>query len=598
MGLFKSNDTTLSSILEKINIGKIQLPDFQRGWVWDDNRIKALISSIAKTYPVGAVMFLDYGSENIRFKYRPFTGLNMSAKPNLLVLDGQQRLTSAYCAMYSRNVVETQDDKKNPLKRFYYFDIKKALEVDEIEEAILSIPEDKKIKKNFGKDIELDISNIDLEFKEFMFPLNIVFDVANSSKWRNEFFNYHKFESKAVQIYTKFENQIISKIQTYSLPVITLEESIPKEAVCQVFENVNTGGVSLTVFELVTATFAADDFELRPDWEKRYEKMKQKSAITPSSTNDSILSTVSSTDFLTAITLLIRYHKNLMGGLAVSCKRKDILNIELEDYKLYADILTDGFIKASNFLKEQRIFLKRDLPYSTQLIPLSVIFAVLGNKITDNSKISKISRWYWSGVLGERYGAANETRYVKDLTEIIPWLNGTSNIEPETVSGSFFQPTRLLSLRSRNSAAYKGIMALILKNGAKDFITGANMDITNFVDEYTDIHHIFPQVFCMKNNLPYEMWNSIINKTPIFGATNRSIGGNAPSKYLQSVMNTNKVKQSDLETYLNSHCININHLTSDDFNNFIKNRADRLLELIERAMGKRITDRQPLYDKL
>lgn len=96
MGLFKSNDTTLSSILEKINLGKIQLPDFQRGWVWDDNRIKALIASIAKTYPVGAVMFLDYGSENIRFKYRPFTGLNITTKPSILVLDGQQRLTSAY----------------------------------------------------------------------------------------------------------------------------------------------------------------------------------------------------------------------------------------------------------------------------------------------------------------------------------------------------------------------------------------------------------------------------------------------------------------------------------------------------------------------
>ena len=87
MGLFKSNDTTLSSILEKINLGKIQLPDFQRGWVWDDNRIKSLIASIAKTYPVGAVMFLDYGSENIRFKYRPFTGLDINTKPNSLEIN-------------------------------------------------------------------------------------------------------------------------------------------------------------------------------------------------------------------------------------------------------------------------------------------------------------------------------------------------------------------------------------------------------------------------------------------------------------------------------------------------------------------------------
>ena len=90
-------------------------------------------------------MFLDYGSDNIRFKYRPFTGLNINAKPNVLVLDGQQRLTSTYCAMYNRNVVITQDDKKKPINRFYYFDIKKSLETDDIEDAILSIQDDKRI---------------------------------------------------------------------------------------------------------------------------------------------------------------------------------------------------------------------------------------------------------------------------------------------------------------------------------------------------------------------------------------------------------------------------------------------------------------------
>lgn len=126
------------------------------------------------------------------------------------------------------------------------------------------------------------------------------------------------------------------------------------------------------------------------------------------------------------------------------------------------------------------------------------MLAILNNKVNDNAKINKISRWYWSGVLGERYGAANETRYVRDITEGIPWIEGETKVEPETVSGSYFQPTRLLTLRTRNSAAYKGIMAIILKNSAKDFITGVNMDITNFVDEYTDIHHIFPQTYCKK----------------------------------------------------------------------------------------------------
>ena len=56
--------------MDNINAEKIQLPDFQRGWVWDDNRIRALIASITCSFPVGAAMFLDYGNPNIKFKYR------------------------------------------------------------------------------------------------------------------------------------------------------------------------------------------------------------------------------------------------------------------------------------------------------------------------------------------------------------------------------------------------------------------------------------------------------------------------------------------------------------------------------------------------
>lgn len=72
--------------------------------------------------------------------------------------------------------------------------------------------------------------------------------------------------------FTTFLSKVIVPIGQYTIPVITLDKDTPKEAVCQVFENVNTGGVSLTVFELVTAVFAMDDFELRKDWEDRQEK--------------------------------------------------------------------------------------------------------------------------------------------------------------------------------------------------------------------------------------------------------------------------------------------------------------------------------------
>lgn len=79
--------------------GKAQLPDFQRGWVWDDNRIKALILSVIHNYPVGAAMFLSYENESVRFKHKPIEGSpdqNKDVAPDELILDGQQRLTSLY----------------------------------------------------------------------------------------------------------------------------------------------------------------------------------------------------------------------------------------------------------------------------------------------------------------------------------------------------------------------------------------------------------------------------------------------------------------------------------------------------------------------
>ena len=126
---FRTNDTNSGDILRDITTGVIQLPDFQRGWVWNDNRIKSLIASITNAYPVGALMFMDYGSENVRFKHRAFEGVpETSVKPRTLVLDGQQRLTSLYCAMYSAQAVRTENDRQQEIECFYYIDIAKSLQ--------------------------------------------------------------------------------------------------------------------------------------------------------------------------------------------------------------------------------------------------------------------------------------------------------------------------------------------------------------------------------------------------------------------------------------------------------------------------------------
>ena len=574
----QTNDRPISELMISINKGAIQLPDFQRGWVWEDGRIKALIASITNNYPVGAAMFLEYGNDNIRFKYRVIEGVTATdVIPTELILDGQQRLTSIYSSLYSRNAVHTRTDKGKKIFRYYYIDIKKACDpnCDRVD-AIFSVPETRIITSNFGRDIELDLSDRTKEFENKMFPLNLILDFPEEQNWQNEYYAFYNYNQEIIKEFTEFNKKIIMQTLQYKIPVISLGKDTPKEAVCQVFENVNTGGVSLTVFELVTAIFAMDDFELRKDWEERKAKYL----------DGDLLSCITATDFLTACTLLSTYKK---GG-TVSCKKKDVLNLSLKDYNNFADALSEGFVEAEKILQEERVFSNKDLPYSTQLIPLAALCTLLsnGNRIKVTNIKNKIRQWYWCGVFGELYGGANETRYVNDVVGVMNWIENNGNI-PKTIQESYFNPTRLLTLQSRQSAAYKGIMALILKNHCKDFISGREMDFTVYKSENIDIHHIFPKSYCEKNNLPKEKWNSVVNKTPISYSTNREIGGVAPSEYLKKIEEKGQVDYNSLNDYLQTHLIDVSAARSNDFEKHIVLRSKLLLDAIEKATGKIIS---------
>lgn len=422
------------------------------------------------------------------------------------------------------------------------------------------------------------MSTNDLEYEQKLFPLNIILDPNKYAKWQMGFMQYFNYDPAASILYTEFLTSVIVPMGQYTIPVITLDKDTPKEAVCQVFENVNTGGVSLTVFELVTAVFAMDDFELRKDWEDRRQKYF----------NGDLLSIMSATDFLTACTLLSSYIK---GG-TVSCKKKDVLNLTLSEYTKYADALSLGFVEAEKILQEERIFSSKDLPYTTQLIPLAVLCTLLAenNNIKVTSIKDKIKQWYWCGVFGEMYGGANETRYVYDVVGVMAWINDPNSI-PRTIQESYFNPGRLLSLQSRLSAAYKGVMALIYKNHCKDFISGREMDFSLYKSESIDIHHIFPKDYCEKQGYPKTKWNSVVNKTPISYSTNREIGGVAPSQYLSRIEKKGQVSADVLDSYLETHFIDVEKCRKDDFDNYFINRASVILDAIEKATGKAVPGR-------
>ncbi len=233
----------------------------------------------------------------------------------------------------------------------------------------------------------------------------------------------------------------------------------------------------------------------------------------------------------------------------------------------------------------------RDLPYRTQVTPLAAILAVLDEKADTDSVNRKLARWYWCGVFGELYGSAVETQFAKDLPEFLAWLTGGA--EPSAIVDANFVPERLLTLRTRNSAAYKGFYALLLKEGGLDFRSGETINQQIYFDDKIDIHHIFPQEWCRKNSIEAKRCDCIVNKTPLSAKTNRMIGGNAPSVYLGRVQKNAGIDQQRMDSILQSHVIEPSVLRADDFLAFFKAREKTLLDRVEAAMGKLIARDSP-----
>lgn len=593
--MFETNEVLLKNLLNRVENGKLQLPDFQRGWIWDDEHIRGLLASISKGFPVGAVMTLSAGGD-IKFKTRLIEGVEQehAEAPSAFLLDGQQRLTSLYQSLRYPGPVDTSDGKKKRIKRWYYLDMMASLNPDEDrEDAIKSIPENRKITKDFGRLTIQDLSTPEHEYEHHMFPTE---SLMNDKKWMTGYLlywgsgdNVHP-EGKALDFYLKFDEAVLGKFQDYQLPVIKLSAETPKEAVCTVFEKVNTGGEPLKTFELATASFAADadamnlpDFTLSDDWKRRKSRMYKHGELMG----------IDGDRFLQAVALLKTQEsrqKAIQSGTlprqapSVGCKKKDILDLHLSDYLRWADKVEQGYIESVKFLHTQFVFGRKNVPYNTQLVPLAVLHVELGTELNTVVARERLEQWYWSGVFGESYGGTIETQFVRDLEEVAEFVRTGS--PPRLVNEANFIPERLISLRTRNSAAYKGLYALQMKNGTADWKTGNPLNIATYHDDNIDIHHIFPVAWCQRISpvVPKTLYDSVINKTPIDAATNRIIGGRDPSEYLVKIRRG--TPPDKLEELLKSHWLDVKHLQADDFAGSFVERGLQMLKLIGVAMGR------------
>jgi hypothetical protein len=582
--LFETNPVDLRELIAKAKSGLIQLPDFQRGWVWDDERIAALLVTVARGYPLGVMMTMETGNPDLEFRSKPLVGTSPpeGTQPEQLLMDGQQRLTSLSQALASEHAVETMDSRRKRLQRYYYIDIRAAAyNPEQMENAIFSVPDDKKLPRidEHGKRTAIDLTTQANEIAAGMFPLRMVYG-SGKSDWRRA------YEQLDPQTWDDFQDRVLSQIDGYKVPVIRLTRSATKEAICAVFEDVNTRGVSLTVFELLTASYAVSDFHLPTDWAAVKEQLAKSDVLTDF--ND--------TDFLRAISLVSTYfvRRGRAGtdpytAPAASCKRSDILGLKLSEYQKWSSQIVEALEWSARFLARQGIYGRQEVPYISQLSSLAAIRTVLGGEADDKAVEDKIVRWFWCGVLGEQYSGALDSRLPRDLEQVYAWVKGGR--EPTSVSEASFNAARLNTMTTRNSAAYKGVCGLLLKRGCIDWTYSREpIDATTYRELQVGIGLVFPKGWLGKNKEQSARLDSIVNKTLLTSRANRIMGSLRPSDYVVKLENEAGLPPNWFDDIIATHLIDPKSLRADDFEAFYADRSAALLHLIQDAMGQQPVD--------
>lgn len=550
-----TDSLTIRQLLASIHDRERGLPDFQRDFVWDPDATRELICSVASTYPAGSL--LEIRNTGNLLKPREFEGapsLN-GHQLSYLILDGQQRLTSLYQALYGVG-------EHRYFLRLGEMIVKDEDPTDDFETAIFHLKKEK-AEKLYG--------TIAKQADELVLPLAAVFGEGGFFKWLDRALDQKNLSRDAERELRERLREVydawIKPIEDYPFPLVTLSERTEMDAVCTIFETLNRRGVKLTVFELLTARFWSKGENLRDRWAQACDEYPD---LGPEGFE------IDPYYVLQAIALMAE-------DRAPSCKRRDVLELKPEEVTERWPAAVDGLAEGLEILRSECGMVTRDLlPYETMLYPLAAVWARgrLAKGAQHGANRDRLVRWFWCSVFGQAYENSPNSQASKDVGELRRWFDGGE--PPVSVKGFEFDPGQLRETTTRQRALFRGVLAAVVRHGARDFHRVERLDPKLLEEEKIDVHHVFPRRF-LGERYPARLVNSVLNQALINARTNRSIGPRAPSQYLGVI--EKGLKTGRFVEVLRSHLISEEAETAmrrDDFEGFLRAREATIATEIDR----------------
>jgi hypothetical protein len=517
-------------LLNDVYNGRVVLPDFQRSFIWEPEDVRQLLVSILGDYFIGTILLLDSLRDESIFALRLIEGVkevNPDAKIQSIVkviLDGQQRTTALFYALYEPKI--NLKNRSSPYR--FYLDLNKALNNDGDNAVIAVNLNDRKRLSEVEKQPEV-------------IPFSLLRDVG---KLAIKFRDHPRFED-----IIKLANDFMQR----DIHTVSLGSNTSSEKIVETFERINRTGVPLSTFELLTA--------------KLYKhKIKLRDLLMDAKQKYSFLKAVQEEYVLKVIALL--------RGQEV--KRKNLLELDpknfVEDWERACEALEQAYKVVMDVKNGFGVLdFKKWMPYSTMIVPLAGILKFLSeNKLENPNNYRKIHCWYWASVFSNRYDEAADSKSYEDFDALKEWCEDDREV-PKLIK-DFDARTVDLEVSKQSAATYRGVIGLIVLNGALDFKTGKP---PQFAVEKLQDDHIFP-----KNIYNY---NGVSNRTLI--SSNAEKWKTEPSKYFKERLN-----EHGLETF---KAIMKSHLIPEDalpplLNNDLKSFCEKRKRMIINEIEKRV----------
>lgn len=537
--------------LDLVQKGSVQLPEFQRDFVWNYKKVEMFVNAILQGRPVGCLLLLKTDNDgNLPLEPRPITEADDSADFNCeyLILDGQQRITALWRALMD------QDSERRYFIKYEKEELKGG--------KVLSRPKGQIWQDSPEKCLQRKL----LPIRLLRFPPDARDKVTD---WVDDALTSEEGTARmdAVRALERWIGNYSERIRTFEIPFLRMPTGTKEHDAIETFIETNTSSQRLRQFDIVAAEMLLKEkSRLRSARQRAWEEV------------DGIQEYLGKTS---VGDLLLKVACLRTGRIPVEQNygKKTVLNDVAENI----DQIIHGLKWTIHLLHEDCIWDQRRLPSVVPLRVLPALHAHLPQRTREKAAAAKTARAYiWRAFLTDRYGSTAATLLREDYDGLSRVFREGTELEETVPIWQCHLPEAedLLELGwpTRTAAQPRAVLAISIRCGARDI--GSNRKIRPEDLSGRQYHHVFPRAY-LEREAPDAEPNRALNCALISGRTNREAADKPPLEYFSSLavrIMGSEITLEDIKARLDSHLIPSNHLlhespVANGYKDFLEERA-------------------------